>query len=186
MTSETPRLRPAVLVIDFFHPKGYQGLGRIGAAAERAARRTQTLLDRARKRGVLIVFVNDNFGNWATSFERLVAQCKEQTGPAGRVAQLLSPTPDSAFVLKPRHSAFYGTPLEFLLAERQVNALVLAGLTADSCVTVTAHDGHVRQFKLWVPGDCVAAESDALRKAALAHLRRVTTASTASGARGWF
>jgi nicotinamidase-related amidase len=186
MTSRHPRLRPAVLVIDFFHPQGYQGLGRIGAAAERAARKTQTLLDRARQRGVLTVFVNDHFGNWATSFERLVAQCKQQTGPAGRVAHLLSPPPDSAFVLKPRHSAFYGTPLEFLLAERQVNALVLTGLTADSCITVTAHDGHVRQFKLWVPGDCVAAQTDKLRAGALAHLRRVTAAITVSGARGWF
>ena len=78
-----------------------------------------------------------------------------------------------------RHSAFYGTPLEFMLEEIGAKTLILAGVAADACITITALDAHVRKFKLWVPRDCVAAQSPAYTRAALAHLGRVADASTA-------
>jgi len=70
------------------------------------------------------------------------------------------------------------TPLEFLLDELTVVALIIVGIPAENCVLFTASDAYVRKFELWIPGNCVAAEQDAFRTAALAHMRRVLKART--------
>ena len=90
---------------------------------------------------------------------------------------MLSPEAGDRSILKPRHSAFYGTPLEFLLEEFKVSSLVLAGIATDSCIAATAYDAHTRKCKLWVPRDCVAAEKPAFTRATLAQLERMTHAS---------
>ena len=59
-------------------------------------------------------------------------------------------------MLKPRHSAFYGTPLEFLLSELGTRRLVIVGLETDQCILCTAQDAYMRKFNLRVPRNCVA------------------------------
>lgn len=155
----------------------------VQAGALRAARKTAALRNRLRRRGVPIVYVNDNFGDWSSNFSAIVRRCAALRGPAGMIAQLLAPSPRDASVLKPRHSAFYGTPLEFLLAELSARTLILTGITADACITVTAHDAHIRQFDLWIPRDCVASASPNYARTALVELKRVTKAVTAASSR---
>ena len=81
-------------------------------------------------------------------------------------------------VLKPRHSAFYCTPLSLLLEQMHTRRLILAGLAADNCVLFTAMEAYVRGYELWVPEDCIAAERDAYRLHALDHMARVLKAET--------
>ena len=81
-------------------------------------------------------------------------------------------------MLKPRHSAFYGTPLQFMLEELRAQTLILTGVSADSCITITAHDAHVRMFDVWTPRDCVASTDPAYTHEALKQLKRVAKAST--------
>lgn len=45
---------------------------------------------------------------------------------------------------------------------------MLTGVAADSCVLATAQDANMREFALWVPGDCVAAITPRRKRAALA------------------
>lgn len=151
--------------------------------ALRAARSTAALRNRLRRRGVPVVYVNDNFGDWSSNFSSVVRRCAALRGPSGTIAKLLAPSPNNASVLKPRHSAFYGTPLEFLLAELGAKTLILTGITADACITVTAHDAHIREFDLWIPRDCVASASANDTRAALAQLKRVTKAVISSSSR---
>ena len=54
------------------------------------------------------------------------------------LADLLVPEPDDVTILKPRHSAFYGTALEFLLDDSGITTLALTGIAADSCVLFSA------------------------------------------------
>jgi len=74
-------------------------------------------------------------------------------------------------VLKPRHSAFYGTPLEFLLSELGTHRLVIAGLETDQCILCTAQDAYMRKFSLRVPRNCVATRFPAKGAAALDLMR---------------
>jgi nicotinamidase-related amidase len=79
-------------------------------------------------------------------------------------------------LLKPRHSAFLGTPLELLLSQMQVRRLIIVGLAADICIQLTAMDAHLRGYRMWIPADCTAAESPAAKQAALDYMQRILRA----------
>jgi nicotinamidase-related amidase len=166
----------AILLVDFMNLFDFAGARALAPRAERAARNTARLKARATATGTPCIFINDNFGDWTRSFDRLVLACVDRGGPAARIANLLQPAPGDISILKPRHSAFYGTPLEFLLEELQVASLIITGVAADSCVFATAQDAHVRKFRVRVPGDCVAGESVAIERAALRHMARTLKA----------
>ncbi len=59
--------------------------------------------------------------------------------------------------LNQKHSAFYATPLQTLLEYIGVKTVVVAGITTNACVMITASDIYIRDFRLLVPSDCVAA-----------------------------
>jgi nicotinamidase-related amidase len=168
----------ALVLVDFFNPRGFEG-GTLSRNTVRAARSAAKLKARLRARGVPAIYANDNFGEWESEFASLVATCKRAGGDVAEVAELLSPQPGDRSVLKPRHSAFYETPLEYLLATLGVEGLVLTGVSADSCIMFTAHDAYLRELALWVPSDCVASAAPAFTRSALAHMERILKASIA-------
>jgi isochorismate hydrolase len=169
---------PAVLlIVDFFNPHGFEGA--FSRATVRAASRVARLKARLAKVGVPAVYANDNFGRWESEFAALVQQCESTPGDVSRIARLLAPQTGDRSILKPRHSAFYQTPLMFLLQTLGAQSLVLTGVSADSCIMFTAHDAYLRHLKLWIPSDCVASGAAKHTRAALAHMHRVLKASTA-------
>jgi nicotinamidase-related amidase len=155
----------------------------------RAARRTRALGAKLRRAGVPVIYANDNFGHWESDIGAVVETCRARGGAAKALVDLLEPQTGDRSVLKPRHSAFFGTPLEFLLDELGARRLVLTGLTTDSCIMFTAHDAYVRDYALWVPSDCVASSKPGYTRTALEHMQRVLKAlthpSTTPMAKGW-
>ena len=130
---------------------------------------------RARKIGIPVLYVNDNFGDWRSEKEVLMGRCLEAKG-APFVRPLL-PDSEDYFVLKPMHSAFYMTPLEVLLLHLQVETLILTGLTSNSCITVTAHDANMRGFDIYIPSDCSSARNAKEHTQALAQLEAMAGAN---------
>ena len=55
-------------------------------------------------------------------------------GEAGEITRVLYPQADDITILKPQHSAFYGSPLQLLLAEMGARELVICGVATDMCV----------------------------------------------------
>jgi nicotinamidase-related amidase len=180
VASQAKRGKLALLVVDFFNPQPDETDAPFTAATLRAAARTAELKKRLERRSVPTIYANDNFGCWESEFSSLVARCCDLPGIPGKVALMLRPRHGDRSILKPRHSAFFETPLHFLLQTLGVERIVVTGLTADSCITFTAYDAHVRGFKVWVPSDCVAASTAARTRAALAQLHRVLDASIAA------
>jgi nicotinamidase-related amidase len=168
--------RRALLLVDFINLFDFPDSEKLQARAVRAARACRGLKERLAAEGVPCIYANDNFGHWHSDFPRLVEQCRQRGGAAEEIARLLAPTAADYSILKPRHSAFYGTPLEFLLDELEVETLVVTGLSTDMCVSATAQDAYVRQFKLWVPSDCAAADTEEHERQALDHMRRTMKA----------
>ena len=166
----------ALLLIDFINLFDFDDARKLGPPAIRAARAAAQLKARAKAARVPCIYANDNFGRWTSDFAELTATCLERPGPARAIAQLLQPQEGDLSVLKPRHSAFYGTPLEFLLEELGVKKVVLTGLTADICVFATAQDAYVRQFDVWIPSDCVAAVHGSFKRESLRHMARTLKA----------
>ena len=169
------RARPALLLIDFINTLDFDGGAQLAKRAVAAAQRTRRLKDQARAEGVPTIYVNDHFGDWSANFDAVLRRC-EQSRHGTELAALLCPERGGLSILKPRHSAFYGTPLEFLLDEVRVDSLILTGLQAHICILFSAHDAYLRRYRLWVPGGCVASESAAAERDALKHMAEVTGA----------
>jgi len=168
----------ALLLIDFINPLDFPGASRLAPWAIKAARHTRLLKQRAQALGIPCIYVNDNFKNWHEEFSDLVARCLGAGGPARTLAELLAPEPRDFVLLKPRHSAFYGTPLAFLLEELEVSRLILTGLAGDICVFFTAQDAYVRKFSLWIPANCIGAQLDSHYRSTLDQMRRNLKATT--------
>ena len=141
------------IVNDFEFPRGDELFQQALPIAPRIA----ALKQRARAAGIPAIYINDNFGRWQSKFNDIIQHCLE-AGVRGRpfVEQLI-PGPCDYFVLKPKHSAFYQTPLELLLKHLGARRLILTGVSTNSCVLFTANDAYMRDLELAVPEDCVAA-----------------------------
>src|SRR6201992_3959361 len=130
---------------------------------------------RAREVGVPVLYVNDNFGDWRSEKEVLMGRCLEAKG--SQFVRPLLPDGEDYFVLKRMHSAFYMTPLQVLLQHLQVDALILTGLTSNSCITVTAHDANMRGFDIYIPSDCSCARNEKEHTQALGQLEAMVGAN---------
>jgi nicotinamidase-related amidase len=168
----------ALLLIDVVNDLEFEGGEALLAQALPAAERIAALKRRARAAGVPVIYVNDNFGKWQSDLGKLLRHCLESGVRGEPLARLLAPGPDDYFVLKPKHSGFFSTTLDTLLAYLKVRTLVLTGLTTNVCVLFTANDAYMRDFNLVVPCDCVAAIDPADSAHALAQMARVLHADT--------
>ena len=59
-------------------------------------------------------------------------------------------------IVKKRYSAFFGTCLDELLNELEVNCLIVAGINTHACVRMTAIDAYQRDMEVIIAKDCVA------------------------------
>jgi nicotinamidase-related amidase len=168
--THSPRV---LLLVDFINPLDFPGADLLAPHAGTAAKATAALKRRLQAEGVVTVYANDNYGFWQSDFRSLLESCASANGISGEIARTLAPTPQDVIILKPRHSAFYGSPLELLLAEMGTRELVICGLATDMCVQMTAADAFLREFKCWVPADCTAAETEEEKSASLRYMASV-------------
>lgn len=172
----------ALLLIDVINdlefPEGEQLLRH----ALPTARRIVELKKRAKGLGIPTIYANDNFGRWRSDFNAQVEHCLHDGVRGQPLAELLAPENDDYFVLKPKHSAFFSTTLDILLDYLEVKTVILAGVAGDICVLFTANDAYMRDFRLIVPADCVASNSEDENRHALEQMARVLKADTRASA----
>ena len=182
-TAASEHLRPSsrvLLLVDFINPMRFPGAEKLVPAALEAARATAQLKKRLTKQGTTAIYANDNYGIWRSEFRELLSACQSLPGARGEISNLLCPTKDDLTVLKPLHSAFHSTPLDHLLRQLKAKEVVVVGLSTDMCVQLTAMDAYMRNYQVWVPNDCTAAESEGFKSAALAQMSRVFKCSIRS------
>ena len=121
--------------------------------------------------GVPVIYANDNSGQWRSDFKFVVRKSLDAGGNGAEITRLLEPTPDDYFVLKPKHSAFFATPLEILLDHLRTQRLIVVGVAADQCILNTVADARMRDFDVLVASDAIAAISAARHRRAVAQLR---------------
>lgn len=164
-------VQSALLVVDMINPLDFPGAKPLLRQAVPAARRIATLRKRMKARGFPTIYVNDNFTRWRCDFNELVAICSQPGAPGAPLVEMLAPGRDDYLVLKPRHSAFFASPLEVLLGQLGIGHVVVTGIAGDGCVLATAADAHMRDFRVSVPSDCCASISKARNDRALQLLR---------------
>ncbi|NLT71370.1 MAG: cysteine hydrolase [Verrucomicrobiaceae bacterium] len=163
--------KAALLMIDVLNDFLFPESEKLLHHALPAAKRLAILRRRLKGRGLPVIYVNDNFGHWRSDFKEQIARCTSSDCPGHEVAMLLLPEADDYFVLKPKHSGFYATPLEVLLGHLGVRELVLTGFAGDICVLCTAYDAHMRDYGLTIVSDCVASETERANRVALEQMK---------------
>ena len=157
--------RSAVVVVDMLNPYDHEDAEPLTRSVERIIEPLAALVGRARDEKVEVVYVNDNYGDWNSSQEQLADAAMQGARPD--LVEPVLPPDEASFVIKARHSIFYGTPLEYLLSEKGVDHVVLAGQVAEQCILYSALDSYVRRLKVSVPRDGVAHIQEHLAQAAL-------------------
>ena len=112
-----------------------------------------------------------------------MTHCLNEKTRGREIVELLRPTPDDYFVLKPKQSAFFSTTLEILLKHLGTETLILAGWAGDICVLFSASDAHLRDYRLFIPQDCVVSQDPTENQRALEFMQRVLDADIAPSTR---
>jgi nicotinamidase-related amidase len=166
----------ALLIIDLVSDFEFEDGEQVFRAALPVARSIRRLKERARAAGIPTIYVNDNFGRWRSDFRELVRHCLQDGVRGAEVVRLIEPEPDDYFILKPKHSGFFATALETLLAYIGVDTVILTGVSTHQCVLFTANDAYVRDLHIIVPADCVGAVNEGQTRFALRYFRTVLKA----------
>jgi nicotinamidase-related amidase len=134
------------------------------------------LKERTKKLRIPVIYVNDNFGKWRSDFRQQVNHCLRDEVSGKGLVEKLAPEARDYFVLKPKHSGFFSSTLEILLTYLETKTLILTGIAGDRCVLFTANDAFLRDYKLFVPADCVVSNHQKQNREALQLMKRVLKA----------
>lgn len=179
--SRPSRPRHALLILDMLSEYEFPDGAALARASLGPARAIARLKQRVAAAGAPCLYVNDTRDRWESDQHAFVERCL--AGKGGRIAALLKPAADDLLIFKPRHSAFYGTPLSELLDQLGVEVLILTGATSHQCVLFTAVDAYVRNYDVIAPEDCIAASRAVQTKHALFILSESLKARTARSSR---
>ena len=168
----------ALLLVDVINDFDFDGAEKLLRFAIPVAENIAALKQRAVASGIPVIYVNDNFGHWRANLNAQVEHCRQSNTNSKCVVELLLPEKDDYFVLKAKHSGFFSTTLDPLLNHLDAKTLILAGFATNICILFTASDAYMRNYKLIVPRDCVAANTEELNTYALEQLTEVLKADT--------
>jgi nicotinamidase-related amidase len=156
----------AVLVIDMLNSYQHEDADKLISSVQTVVEPIAALASQARERDdVDLIYVNDNFGDFTADQDVLVRQALDGERPD--LVEPIVPGEGVPFLQKVRHSAFYATPLAYLLTQLDVKRVILTGQVTEQCILYSALDAYVRHFEVVVPPDAVAHIEGDLGKAAL-------------------
>jgi nicotinamidase-related amidase len=132
------------------------------------------LKDYFKKEQLPIIYVNDHYNLWQANLDKIISHCLNPLSET--ILSEVKPNEEDFFLIKPKHSAFYGTALNTLLHQLHVDTLVLTGIAGNICVLFTANDAYMREYQLIIPRDCIASVDDQDHTYALTMMENVLKA----------
>jgi nicotinamidase-related amidase len=162
--------RTALVVTDMLNPYDHEDADALADNVASMVQNVARLVQEAGESDVEVVYVNDNYGDFAATRDDIVRQALDGRRP--ELIEPIVPPRGVAFLQKARHSAFYSTALDHLLRQRSIDTIVLAGQVTEQCILYTALDAYIRHFDIRVPRDAVAHIDPELGDAALRMMER--------------
>src|SRR4051794_4595682 len=175
--------KTALIVVDMVQTYDFEDAEALKEHVEATLEPMAALIDRAKDEAELVIYVNDNFGEWHSERARLVEQALE--GDNAHLVEAIKPNDDALFIVKARHSIFYGTPLDYILDSEGIDEIVLTGQVTEQCILYSALHSHVRGRSTTVARDAVAHTHECRAEAAVKRMGRSMDATicTAGGVR---
>jgi nicotinamidase-related amidase len=171
----------AVLVIDMMNTYRHPGAAELVPNVEKIIEPPTDLVRRARESdGVDLVYVNDNRGDFTAQLCDLVRSACDGARPD--LVKPITPAEGDRMITKVRHSAFYSTPVAYLLNRLGTKRLILTGQVTEQCILYSALDAYVRHFQVVVPTDAVAHIDPDLGAAALKMMQQNMSAELTTAA----
>ncbi|WP_293004515.1 isochorismatase family cysteine hydrolase [Mycobacterium sp.] len=170
-----------VLVIDMMNSYQHDDAELLIPSVEKIINPVTDLVQRARdSRDVDLVYVNDNYGDFASGFTDIVRTACEGARPD--LVEPIVPAEGNPVLTKVRHSAFYATSVAYLLRRLETQRLILVGQVTEQCILYTALDAYIRHIPVVVPRDGVAGIHAELSTAALKMMQANMAAELTSAA----
>jgi nicotinamidase-related amidase len=151
-------IRPALIIIDMINNFDFSHGPILAKKASRIAGPIKKLKDQFNQNKLPVIFINDHYNLWQADLHKIIDLCRNEFSQP--VFEVLLPEENDLFLIKPKHSAFYGTALNTLLHQLKVNTLILTGIAGNICVLFTANDAYMREYELLIPKDCIASADD--------------------------
>ncbi|WP_243545660.1 cysteine hydrolase family protein [Pseudodesulfovibrio tunisiensis] len=166
--------RTALLIIDmqrdFLEPGGFgETLGNDVSLLRTAIEPTRKVLEAAREAGMFVVHTREghapHLADLPPSKKRRgnPTLCIGDEGPMGRILVRgekghdiipeLYPTKDEPIIDKPGKNAFWSTDLDLLLRNRDIETLIVCGVTTEVCVHTTVREANDRGYECAVVSD---------------------------------
>jgi len=158
---------------DFLEPGGFgETLGNDVSLLQRAVGPCRSLLAGLREHGVYVIHTREGHRPDLSDAPRAKVERGDPShrigdmGPMGRIlirgekghdlVSELKPIEGEPVVDKPGKGAFYATDLHLLLGKRNIETLLVCGVTTEVCVHTTVREANDRGFRCLVVSDCCA------------------------------
>lgn len=169
--------KQALLIIDMINDFDFEEGEALAANTNKIIDPILKLKKSFNEKNLPVIYINDHYNLWQADFEKIMDHCRNEKSE--EIISSISPEKDKDyFLIKPKHSAFYGTALHTLLQQLDVDTLVLTGIAGNICVLFTANDAYMREYNLIIPEDCIASNDEQDNNYALTMMRNVLSAET--------
>lgn len=156
---------------DFLYPGGFgEKLGNDVSTTNVIIPTVQKMLEKAREKGMFVIHTREghrpDLSDVPPSKQRRGGNIGEQ-GPMGRIlvrgeyghdiVDELQPIEGEVVLDKPGKGAFYQTDLDIILKNKNIETLLVAGVTTHVCVQTTIREANDRGYECLMLEDCCAA-----------------------------
>jgi len=166
IVENSERSAVALLMIDVINELDFEGNEHIIKEAKEVGPAIQKLRARCKQEKIPVIYCQDNFGRWRSDFGAIYTHVRDSNSPGSFLAEMLEPGECDYRLIKPKHSAFYGTTLVTLLQHLGTKTLICCGFAGDVCVFFSANDAYMNDISVVVPSDCIGCTSADARHAA--------------------
>ena len=171
-------IRTALLIIDMINNFDFPHGSILAKKAQQIAGQIKCLKTEFNTSKLPVIFINDHYNLWRADLTKIIEHCRNDRSQP--IFDQLLPDDDDYFLIKPKHSAFYGTALNTLLHQLKIDTLILTGVAGNICVLFTANDAYMREYDLLVPKDCIASVDEKDNQYAVMMMENVLKAQVVS------
>lgn len=163
----------ALLVIDMLEDfLGEGGALFCGKEARKIIPFIRKRINQAHQEGALVIYICDAHREDDLEFRMFPRHCLQGTKGAGIIEELKVKDLDIV-IKKTRYSGFYGTGLEKVLKEHQVEEAEIVGVCTSICIMDTVGDLRNRDYKVTVSKEGVADFDEEAHQFALKRMEKI-------------
>lgn len=156
--------RTAMIVVDMQNDFVAGGAPMETPAARAMIPRLAASLDACRSAGVRVIYTahvhrpdGSDLGNFKELDARIATHNALVDGTSGvDIYPDVNPAPGEHVIKKHRYSAFFGTDLDIILREWQIDTVIISGTTTENCCLSTARDALFRNYDVLFLSDAMA------------------------------